>query len=189
MPGWVLGLKRPFQFGMVVAFLTAIITLFQPNYYRSVARLLPVESKALPGALGGLASAAAAFGIGSAGGDGIDANFPDILGSRLILEQILKTGFEYHIRSNRFGAERLVRGTVFDYFEAKNMDQAVGKLGAALSVSRDIKSKVVSISTETKSPELSQQITQRAEAAGGLPPGKGPHPGQCQGRLRRGTPD
>ena len=142
--------------------LTALVTLFMPNYYRSEARLLPVESKGLGGNLGGLASAAAAFGVSVPGGDSSDANFVDVLNSRSLKEQLLQTGFEYHVRSWRFGSEKLEKATLYDYMESKNMDRAVEEVGKVLSASRDMKSKVISISAETKSPELSQLVVQRA---------------------------
>jgi uncharacterized protein involved in exopolysaccharide biosynthesis len=42
------------------------------------------------------------------------------------------------------------------------MDRAVKELGTVLSASRDLKSQVISISAETRSPELSQLIVRRA---------------------------
>lgn len=156
-------LKRPLQWALAAGLLTALVTLFMPNYYRSEARLLPVETKGLGGNLGGLASAAAAFGVSVPGGDSSDANFVDVLNSRWLREQLLQTEFQYHIRSWRFGSERVVKGTLYDYLNAKNMDRAFKELGTVLSASRDLKSKVISISAETKSPELSQLIVGRAD--------------------------
>jgi hypothetical protein len=121
-----------------------------------------VETKGVSGNLGGLASAAAAFGVAVPGGEGNDANFVDVLNSRWLREQLLQTEFQYHTRSWRFGAERVEKGTLYAYLEAKNMDRAIKELGTVLSASRDLKSKVISISAETKSPELSQLIVQRA---------------------------
>lgn len=154
--------KRPLQWAFASGFLTALVTLFMPNYYRSEVKLLPVESKGLGGNLGGLASAAAAFGVSVPGGDGNDANYVDILNSRWMREQVLTTQFQYHVRSWRFGPERAVRGTLYNYLEASNMDRAVNEVGNLLSSARDIKSKVISISAETRSPELSQLVAQRA---------------------------
>ena len=155
-------LKKPIQWALAAGLLTALVTLFMPNYYRSEARLLPVESKGIGGNLGGLASAAAAFGVSVPGGDSSDANFVDVLNSRWLKEQLLRTEFQYHARSWRFGAERAEKSTLYDYLEAKNMDRAVKELGTILSASRDLKSKVIAISAETRSPELSQLIVQRA---------------------------
>lgn len=154
-------LKKPLQWALAAGLLTALVTLFLPNYYRSEARLLPVESKGLGGNLGGLASAAAAFGVSVPGGDSSDANFVDVLNSRWLKEQLLQTEFQYHTRSWRFGAEHVEKGTLYAYLEAKNMDRAVGEVAKVLSSFRDMKSKVISISAETRSPELSQLIVQR----------------------------
>lgn len=155
-------LKKPLQWAFAAGLLTALVTLFMPNYYRSEARLLPVESKGIGGNLGGLASAAAAFGVSVPGGDSTDANFVDVLNSRSLKEQLLRTEFQYHTRSWRFGAERLETGTLYAYVDEKNMDRAVKELGSVLSAARDLKSKVITLSAETKSPELSQLIVQRA---------------------------
>ncbi len=156
-------LKKPLQWALAAGLLTALVTLFMPNYYRSEARLLPVETKGMGGNLGGLASAAAAFGVSVPGGDSSDANFVDVLNSRWLREQLLQTEFQFHARSWRFGAERLVKSTLYDYLEAKNMDRALSALGPIVSASRDLKSKVISISAETKSPELSQLIVDRTD--------------------------
>jgi len=155
-------LKKPLQWAVAAGLLTAVVTLFMPNYYRSEARLLPVESKGLGGSLGGLATAAAAFGVAVPGGEGNDANFVDVLNSRWLREQLLNTEFQYHARSWRFGAEHLVKGTLSDYLEAKNLDRAVQELSSVLSVSRDLKSKVIFIGAETRSPDLSQLVVRRA---------------------------
>lgn len=156
-------LKKPTQWASAAGLLVAAVTLCMPNYYRSEARLLPVESKGIGGNLGGLASAAAAFGISVPGGDSSDANFVDVLNSRWLKEQLLRTEFQYRVRSWRFGGDRVEKRTLYDYLGASNTDRGVLGVGSILSTSRDLKSKVISISAETKSPELSQLIVQRAE--------------------------
>lgn len=155
-------LRRPLKVAMAVGVATALVTLFMPNYYRSEARLLPVEAKGA-GNLGNLAAAAAAFGVSVPGGEGTDANFVDVVNSRWLREQLVRTEFHYHLRSWRFGADRLHKDTLYDYLDEKNMDRALKELGKVLSASRDLKSKIITISAETKSPELSQQIVQRAQ--------------------------
>ena len=155
-------LKKPIRWAIAAGFSTAILSLFMPNYYKSEARLLPVESRGLSGSLGGLATAAAAFGVSVPGGEGNDANFVDVLNSRWLREQLLKSEFQYPIRGWRFGRERLQKSTLYAYMDAQNMDRAVGKLGDILSVSRDLKSKLIVFTAETKSPELSMQVVQRA---------------------------
>jgi hypothetical protein len=112
-------LKKPVQWALAAGLATAVITLFMPNYYKSEAKLLPVDS-ASAGGMGGLAAAAAAFGVGVGGAGGSDANFTDILNSRWLSEQLLdpKAEFHYHIRSWRFGAEHPVAGSLYDYLES-----------------------------------------------------------------------
>ena len=154
-------LKRPLQLAIMAGLLTALYSLTMPNLYKSEARLLPVDSKG-SGGLGGLASAAAAFGVSVPGGDSSDANFVDVLNSRWLREQLLATEFQYHARSWRFGAEKAEKKTLYTYLGAQNIDQALRGMAPVLSSSRDLKSKIISISAETTSPELSQMIVQQA---------------------------
>lgn len=156
------GLKKPLQWFFLAGLASAIATAFLPNHYRSVARLLPVDTKGISGALGGLAGAAAAFGVNVSGSEGSDANFVDVLNSRWLREQLLRTEFQYHVRSWRFGTDRLAKETLYGYIDKDNIDQALKKLESILSASRDLKTRVVSISAETKSPELSQLVVGRA---------------------------
>ena len=158
----IASLKKPILWAFAAGLLAAIVTLFLPNYYMSDARLLPVESKALGGNLGGLASAAAAFGVSVPGGDGNDANFVDILNSRSLKEQLLQTEFLFHARSWRFGAEKVEKRTLYDYLDEKNKSRALRELDKVFSASRDLKSKIIFITAETKSPELSQLVVQKA---------------------------
>jgi uncharacterized protein involved in exopolysaccharide biosynthesis len=157
-------LKKPIQWALAAGLLTALVVLFLPNEYKSEARLLPVESKGLGGNLGGLASAAAAFGVNVPGGDSSDANFVDILNSRSLKEQLLQTEFQFHRRSWRFGAERLEKATLYDYVDEENKSKALKKLDKLYSASRDLKSKIISVTAETRSPELSQLMLQKALA-------------------------
>lgn len=143
--------------GLLAALFAACFSLFMVNEYRSEARILPADTKS-PGSLGQLASAAAAFGVGMPGGDSGDANFPDILGSRSVKEDLLNTEFTFRIRSWAFGGEQTRRQTLYSYLEAKNMDRALGMMGRVIGVGRDLKTKIITVSAETQSPELSRQI-------------------------------
>ena len=112
--------------------------------------------------MGQLAAAAAAFGMGVPGQDTADANFLDIIESRSVREKIVQSEFTFHAKASRFAPDLLRTQTLYDYFQAKNMDQAVRALGLLLSASRDIKTKILSITAETKSAELSRLIVQSA---------------------------
>lgn len=160
---WIHSFKRPVQIGFAAAAVTAAISIFMPNYYRSEVRILPVETKG-SGGLGSLAAAAAAFGVGVPGGDGGDANYVDILNSRWMRENVLITKFTFGCRAWRMGDERKQTQTLMEYLGKKNLDQAIQAFVPMFSVSRDPKSKMLTLSVESKSPDLSQQVVKRASA-------------------------
>lgn len=163
IPRWLVdSLKRPILFGVCASMLTAALSLLMVNQYRSEGSLLPIESKGLGGGLGNLAAAAAAFGVNVPGGDGSDAFFVEILNSRTLREKLLQTEFSFKTRSWRFGAEQIRHEQLGTYFQSKNMDQGLRKLRALLSVTRDMKSRVITVTAETESPELSRQVVRRA---------------------------
>jgi len=154
-------LALPMKVGFGAAFLVAVVSLFLPNYYRSYARILPIETKGISGGLGNFSTVAAAFGVSVPGGEGSDANFVDILQSRWLAERLLETNFTFKYRSWRFGAEHEKVCTLYDFIHKKNIDRALVVLGKSLAVSRDLKTKVITISAETKSPALSQALVQK----------------------------
>lgn len=154
-------LKRPLQVAVAAGLATAVITLFVPNQYKSEARLLPVDANAA-GGMGGLAAAAAAFGVNVGGNGSSDANFVDILNSRWLMENLLNTEFRFQARSWRFGAEKPHQETLYVYFDENDMDKAVKRLDAILDAKKDLKSNVITLTAETRSPDLSQQVVRRA---------------------------
>lgn len=153
-------LMKPVRWGAFAALLTAMFTLFIPNQYRSEARILPADQRGAVG-VGGLAAAAAAVGVSIPGQESADAAYVDILTSRWLREQVLRTSFTFKVKTWRFGQEEVRTQTLYDFLQAKNYDRAVVALKACTSVNRDLKSKLLTISVETISPELSQQIAQR----------------------------
>jgi LPS O-antigen subunit length determinant protein (WzzB/FepE family) len=154
------GLKNSLQLGLSAALLAAVISFFLPNYYRSEAKILPADAKN-SGSLGQLAATAASFGMAIPSMDSADANYVDILKSRAINDELLNTEFQFHERSWHFGKNELHRQTLYAYIQEKNMDRAVIKMGKVVTVSKDVKSKIISVDAETKSPELSQQIVEK----------------------------
>jgi len=157
MPEWLKGLYGPSRIAFAVGILVALITLMLPNQYRSEVRLLPVETKS-SGVIGSLASAAAAVGMAVPGGDSGDANIPDILQSRTLQEALLQTRFQFRMKPWILLKERQRDQTLFEYLDEKNLDRAVRALGKIVNVNRDLKSKVIFITIETRSPELSQKV-------------------------------
>lgn len=161
MRTWITDFKRPIQIGILAAIVAGIVAFMLPNYYRSEAKILPVEVKSA-GLLGNLSNAAAAIGVGLPGTDGSDANYVDILASRRITEDLLRTSFNFHQKTWRLGKDSARSETLFVYLDASNWDQAVKKVGSILKANRDLRSKVLTVSAETRSAELSQQIVRRA---------------------------
>jgi uncharacterized protein involved in exopolysaccharide biosynthesis len=123
-----------------------------------------MDQKGFSGGLGGLASAAAAFGVNVPGAEGSDGNFVDILQSRTIREQLAKTEFKFKQRKWRFGPEVQRSETLEKYLESKNLDRAVADVGRMIFINKDLKSKIILLSAETRSPELSQLIVEKATA-------------------------
>jgi uncharacterized protein involved in exopolysaccharide biosynthesis len=152
---------RPLVVGLGSAVMVAFVTSFMPNYYRSDMKILPVDTKA-SGSLSQLAGAAAAFGVGLPGQDSGDANYADIISSHRVYNALLDHSFEFHQAAWRFGKPKLQKKTLRDYLNAGNDDRARRELGKLLTAVRDSKSRVLAISAETQSPELSQQIVRQA---------------------------
>lgn len=152
--------KQPLQIAIICAVATGLLTLAMPNYYKSTSRILPMDSKASSN-LGGLAAAAAAFGVGAPAGEGGEANYVDILNSRWMEEKLLNTTFTFKERPWRFGTERTVTETLFTYFDKKNMDLAAKELEQVTFATRDLKSKMLTFGVETRSADLSQQVVQK----------------------------
>jgi hypothetical protein len=140
----------------------AIISVLLPNHYRSEARILPVEARGGSSAMGTLMSAAAAFGINPSAGDSADSNFPDVISSQWLCEGLLDSEFEFRERRWRFGSEIIRKETLRTYLDAANTDRSVRAVRGIVNASRDLKSKILVVSAETRSPELSQKLVTRA---------------------------
>lgn len=160
VPGWAKGLWQPFKVG-AYAFVSVLILLqVVPNKYRSEARILPVEGKGLGGGLGGVLSAANALGL-SLPGEGADTNFVDIVQSRTLKEEVVKAPLTFHMRSWRFGEEREYTLDLQSLWHERNLDRAVKHLSEMISVSRDPKTKIIVVTAESRSQDLSRAIVER----------------------------
>jgi uncharacterized protein involved in exopolysaccharide biosynthesis len=161
----VLGMRQSLQFGIAGAVLTSLVLLFTPNYYRSVERILPVETKSIGNlsSLGNLSAAAAAIGVNLPGSDGSDANFVDILQSRWMADRLLQEQYSFSWRRFPFfGRAETRTETLAEFLHCKNEDRAVEKLKKYFSASRDLKSKIIMVTADAPSPELSQLIVLNA---------------------------
>ncbi|WP_306598037.1 hypothetical protein [Geothrix sp. 21YS21S-2] len=161
MVNGVLGVKKSLLAGCVVGLISAVISVFLPNYYTSETRILPVDAKGAGGGLGNLAAAAAAFGVGLPSNDGGESNFVDIINSRWMRERLLATEFRFHYRAWRFGEDREYRTTLAEFFHVTNPDRGVAVMAELVKSGRDTKTKILTITAETRSPELSMAIVQR----------------------------
>lgn len=157
--------RKPLRNGLLAGVAMAVITLFVPNQYRSEARILPADSRAGTGAMGQMATAAAAaamLGIVIPGQEGSDAAFVDIVNSRWMAKKLLLENYQFSLRAWCLGSPREHRESLYAYLEVRNLDRALKKMQDILHVNRDLKSKLLTISAETHSPELSQQIVRKA---------------------------
>lgn len=152
--------RRSLRNAVIAGVAMAFVSLFMHNSYSSQGRILPVESR--PGAGNQMAMAAAAAGLGMPGQEGSDSFYVDILTSRWMAKRILNENYNYSNKGWYFGKEIQTKGTLFNHFKAKNMDQAVRMFNEIFKVHRDLKTKLLTISVETTSPQLSQQIIQNS---------------------------
>jgi hypothetical protein len=145
----------------MAALLTGLVSLGIQDRWRTQAQILPaMESRNAQG-MGQLAAAAAAMGIMPSSGDGGELNYVDILNSRRLREELLATRFSFQYRKWRLGHPVQVNGTLHSFLKVRTMDQALMRLVPMIQVSRDLKTKIISISVETPSPELSRQMADR----------------------------
>jgi uncharacterized protein involved in exopolysaccharide biosynthesis len=162
-PNLVSMARRPLVAGMAAGLLTALVTLFIPNEYRSEARILPADNRSSGGSLGQLAAAAAAVGVTVPGQETADAVYVDILNSRWLRESLLASSFKYKARSRfYFGGAEDREETLLQVLGAKNLDRGLKALKDHITITRDLKTKLLTIQVETTSPELSQQVVRKA---------------------------
>jgi capsule polysaccharide export protein KpsE/RkpR len=130
-----------------------------PNQYKSEARILAADSRSSSG--GAAAMAAAAVGVSIPGQESADAAYVDILNSRSMREALLQTKFTFKVRTWYFGSEQSRQQTLYEFLEKKNLDRAVKAMKTMITITRDPKSKLLTLAVETESPQLSQQVVQR----------------------------
>lgn len=136
----------------------ALVSLFMNQYYQSTVTILPPMSVGK----GELASVAAALGAGNAGDSSI--NYVDILRSRWVGERLLRKTYNFQMGWGRFGSASPRTETLLDYLGKSTMDEGMEVLPSVMRVTRDMQSGVVTLSVETRSPMLSQQVAQDASA-------------------------
>jgi len=147
--------------GLSIALLGAVVTLFIKDSFVSEVRIVPAEGNEL-GSLSGLPAAAAALGVGSGGAEDPSILFMEIFDSRWLNEAVLKTTYTFHLRAWRFGSPEPQKRTLFEQLRVKNMDRALLKMDSLMKAQRDPRTKRVTLTVETSSPDLSQAVALRA---------------------------
>ena len=156
--------KTPLRNGLVAGAVVAVITLFIPNQYKSEVRILPADTRSSSGG-GGMAAAAAAVGVAIPGQDSSDAAFVDIIKSRWMQKNLVQATYRFRTRGFLFLPWTQREETLAQFFGTRSMDKAVAKVKNLVTVSRDLKTKLITVTVETTSPELSQQLAQNVTKA------------------------
>jgi hypothetical protein len=143
-----------------VGLLMAILSLFISSQYRSEASILPEKPE---GAGGGLLAAAATLGIKPPSMDqDLGETYPDILTSHWLDERLVTRPFHFSYRVGLIGPTITRDQSLVEYFHVRNVDLAIRKLPSIFVVRRDLKTGVVTLAAESKSPELSRDIARTA---------------------------
>ncbi len=154
------GATRALKVGLVFAIVAVAIWYVMPREFRSEARILPADARG-GGGLGQFAGAAAAVGISIPGQESPDAAFVDILTSRWLRSALLSHSYQFRAGWNPWKRE-IVRRSLLQHLGARNEDAGLSRLRNHMEVNRDFRTKLITISVTTDSPELSQGVAQEA---------------------------
>jgi uncharacterized protein involved in exopolysaccharide biosynthesis len=145
-----------------VTILSVIISLLMPNYYKSSATLLPETEKSKLAALGGLSDLAALAGV-SVGGEGSLAKlYPTIIKSEAVLKNVIYA--KYSTQDFKQPVDLIQYWEIEENTPERSYETALKTLRDQLEVSLDNKTNVVTISMETKEPQLSAEIVNNVTA-------------------------
>ena len=141
-----------------MSILAIVICLFLPKYYKSTAIILPETEKSKLGSFGGLSDLASLAGV-STGEGSLVKLYPTIIKSEAVLRNVLYARY----RSAAFKDSV----TLLEYWEIEAVtpelayEAGLKALQEGLDVSMDLKTNVMTISTETKEPQLTADIINR----------------------------
>ncbi|WP_316414100.1 hypothetical protein [Mesoterricola silvestris] len=156
------GLRRPLALALLAGLAAAGLSSLLPDQFRAEVRILPDAGHAGPQNHAGIwAPTAPPVGPGTRE-DGPTVIYDDILRSRRVADAVLSATYAYRDRPWRFGALRDRRGTLLEYLGAGDPDRAMGAFRGLLRVERNPKSGLLTLTAETRSPELSLQVVRRA---------------------------
>lgn len=162
LPSLTAFLGRTLVRALAAGILVAGISLFISSEYRSTASILPDSQNEQASTL---MAAAATLGVRAPrGADDPGLTFPEILNSHWLAERLVTTPFDFTYRTGLVGPWHHQHETLKSYLGFTQTDRAIQALPGILSVRRDIKSGTLTLSAETKSAELSQQVVRTALA-------------------------
>jgi uncharacterized protein involved in exopolysaccharide biosynthesis len=164
LSGLFIKFRVPLRHGAIAALAVALVSIFIPNTYKSEVRILPADTRS-SASTAGMAAAAAAVGVTIPGQDSSDAAYVDIIKSRWMQKNLVQAAYRFRTRRFPFLPWVSHEESLYDFFQAKSVDQAVNKVKNLVAVSRDLKTKLITVTVETTSPELSQQLAQNVTKA------------------------
>lgn len=132
-----------------VIFLTAAYIFLTPNMYRSTATILPSGQ---PDKLSAMKELAGLTNITGSAEENSSQLFPIILRSNQVKDALAEKSFAFATS----GKPQTI--TLADYLGEENPDYLRGAIDRITDISADKKTGVITVSIETKYPELSQQI-------------------------------
>ena len=155
-------LRRPLVHALVAGAAMACLALLLPNEFKAEARILPDAGHGPAAQRTGVWAPSAQPELPGSREDGPTVIFAEILKSRRVADTLLESRYDYTCKAWRFGRARRLQGTLLEYLGAPDTDRAQGALRRLLTVERNPKSGLLSITAETRSPELSMHIARKA---------------------------
>ncbi len=139
-----------------VTVLAVIISLLLPEYFKSTAVLLPETEKSKLAGLGGLSDLAALAGVNVGGEGSLAKLYPTIIKSEAVLTNVIYT--KYKTEKFKEPVNLIQYWEIAGKTPEWSYEVALKSLGEALQVGLDNKTSVVTISMETREPQLSADI-------------------------------
>lgn len=153
-------LRLPVRNAVIAGSVVAIVSLFMSNRYEAQVRILPETGSSPLDKLVALNPGLARLGVGSS--EDATPVYPDVLKSRWVDEQLLKKSYSYQEASWYFGSPKPCTKSLLDYLGEKNVDRGMKALPGVMKIDKDIRTNILTLSVETKSPQLSQQVAHDA---------------------------
>ncbi len=145
---------------LAAAFVAAVISLIIPAKFSATASFVPESESQGLSLPGGLAGLAAQFGVAvPSGGSNSPAFYAKVLGSRTLRDQVLLAGFS-NPRSDAPEDSATLLGIweVKGDSETERLEKGRKRLDEMISVRVDNETSIVSVSVETRYPELSADM-------------------------------